>query len=91
MLVNACSANPCRNSAVCLETIDDDFECFCRGDFSGPRCEGLTDCWLNVLHFYTANNMTNKSLIVHVIDEGYGVLDPKLCPSPIEYKEVHST
>nr|XP_058949529.1 uncharacterized protein LOC131777281 isoform X1 [Pocillopora verrucosa] len=39
--VNACSANPCRNSAVCLETIDDDFECFCRGDFSGPRCEDI--------------------------------------------------
>ena len=33
----------------------------------------------------------NKSLIIHVIDEGWGVLDPKLCPSPIEYKEVYST
>ncbi|XP_022799980.1 uncharacterized protein LOC111337872 [Stylophora pistillata] len=39
--VNACPANPCRNSAVCLETIDDDFECFCRGDFSGPSCEDI--------------------------------------------------
>ncbi|XP_068705792.1 uncharacterized protein [Montipora foliosa] len=38
---NPCSSNPCLNSAVCLETIDDNFECFCRGDFSGPRCEDV--------------------------------------------------
>ncbi|XP_078383686.1 uncharacterized protein LOC144666194 isoform X4 [Oculina patagonica] len=38
---NACTSNPCLNSAVCLETIDDSFECFCRGDFSGPRCEDV--------------------------------------------------
>ena len=42
-LANPCTSNPCLNSAVCLETIDDNYECFCRGDFSGPRCEGLTD------------------------------------------------
>ncbi|XP_067047616.1 uncharacterized protein [Acropora muricata] len=38
---NPCTSNPCLNSAVCLETIDDNFECFCRGDFSGPRCEDV--------------------------------------------------
>ena len=51
-VVDHCHPNPCEHNGVCLKTIEGGFECFCRGDFSGPRCEGLTNCRLTQRRSY---------------------------------------